>query len=152
MSAAIATLPAHPLLSASLVAQMGGAGNTLHATIERSGSAVLLYAGGEVDAANESIWRRLLGEAATATAAPGPLLIDTNGLDFMAGCAYAALAEQAYQCRIQGINLCLVSAQRIVARVVGVLKLDTQVPLYHNVDAALIATITPDQLVDECCG
>ena len=144
MSAAIATLPGHPLLSASLVAQMGGAGNTLHATIERSGSAVLLYAGGEVDAANESIWRRLLGEAATATAAPGPLLIDTNGLDFMAGCAYAALAEQADRCRIQGINLCLVSAQRIVARVVGVMKLDTQVPLYHNVDAALMAIITPD--------
>ena len=144
MSAAIATLPAHPLLSASLVAQMGGAGDTLQATIERSGSAVLLYAGGEVDAANESIWRRLLGEAATATAAPGPLLIDTNGLDFMAGCAYAALAEQAYQCRIQGINLCLVSAQRIVARVVGVMKLDRQMPLYHNVDAALMAIITPD--------
>ena len=151
MSAAIATLPAHPLLSASLVAQMGGAGNTLQATIERNGSAVLLYAGGEVDAANESIWRRLLGEAATATAAPGPLLIDTNGLDFMAGCAYAALAEQADRCRIQGINLCLVSAQRIVARVVGVMKLDTQVPLYHNVDAALMAIITPDQLVAKCC-
>ena len=144
MSAAIATLPAHPLLSASLVAQMGGAGDALQATIERSGSAVLLYAGGEVDAANESIWRRLLGEAATATAAPGPLLIDTNGLDFMAGCAYAALAEQADRCRIQGINLCLVSAQRIVARVVGVMKLDTQVPLYHDVDAALMAIITPD--------
>ena len=144
MSAAIATLPAHPLLSASLVAQMGGAGDTLQATIERSGSAVLLYAGGEVDAANESIWRRLLGEAATATAAPGPLLIDTNGLDFMAGCAYAALAEQADRCRIQGINLCLVSAQRIVARVVGVMKLDRQMPLYHNVDAALMAIITPD--------
>jgi anti-anti-sigma factor len=144
MSAAIATLPAHPLLSASLVAQMGGAGNTLQATIERSGSAVLLYAGGEVDAANESIWRRLLGEAATATAAPGPLLIDTNGLDFMAGCAYAALAELADQCRIQGIKVCLVSAQRIAARVVGVMKLDTQVPLYHDVDAALMAIITPD--------
>ena len=144
MSAAIATLPAHPLLSASLLAQMGGAGNTLHATIECSGSAVLLYAGGEVDAANESIWRRLLGEAATATAAPGPLLIDTNGLDFMAGCTYAALAEQADRCRIQGINLCLVSAQRIVERVIGVMKLDTQVPLYHNVDAALMAIIKPD--------
>ena len=144
MSAAIATLPAHPVLSASLVAQMGGGGNTLHATIERSGSAVLLYAGGEVDAANESIWRRLLGEAATATAAPGPLLIDTNGLDFMAGCAYAALAEQADRCRIQGIEVCLVSAQRIVARVVGVMKLDKQVPLYHNVDAALMATNTRD--------
>ena len=150
MSAAIATLPAHPLLSASLVAQMGGAGNTLHATIENSGGAVLLYAGGEVDAANESIWRRLLDEAATATAAPGPLLIDTNGLDFMAGCAYAALAEQADRCRIQGINLCLVSAQRIVARVVGVMKLDRQVPLYHNVDAALMATSTLDQFGARC--
>lgn len=150
MSAAIATLPAHPLLSASLVAQMGGAGDTLQATIERSGSAVLLYAGGEVDAANESIWRRLLDEAATATAAPGPLLIDTNGLDFMAGCAYAALAEQADRCRIQGINLCLVSAQRIVARVVGVMKLDRQMPLYHNVDAALMATSTLDQFGARC--
>ena len=82
--------------------------------------------------------------AAAATAAPGPLLIDTNGLDFMAGCAYAALAEQADRCRIQGIKVCLVSAQRIVARVVGVMKLDTQVPLYHDVDAALMAIITPD--------
>ena len=152
MSAAIATLPGHPLLSASLVAQMGGAGNTLHATIERSGSAVLLYAGGEVDAANEAIWRRLLGEAATATAAPGPLLIDTDGLDFMAGCAYAALAEQADRCRIQGIKVCLVSAQRIVARVVGVMKLDRQMPLYHDLDAALMAIITPDQPVEQCCG
>jgi len=151
MSAAIATLPAHPLLSASLVAQMGGAGDALQATIERSGSAVLLYAGGEVDAANESIWRRLLGEAATATAAPGPLLIDTNGLDFMAGCAYAALAEQADRCRIQGIKVCLVSAQRIVARVVGVMKLDRQVPLYHNVDAALMATIRLDQPAEKYC-
>jgi anti-anti-sigma regulatory factor len=54
------------------------------------------------------------------------------------------LAEQADRCRIEGIKLCLVSAQRIVARVVGVLKLDRQVPLYHNVDAALMATNTPD--------
>jgi anti-anti-sigma factor len=139
------------MLSASLVTQMGDGGSTLRATIERIGSAVLLYAGGEVDAANESIWRRLLDEAATAAAAPGPLLIDTNGLDFMAGCAYAALAEQADRCRIRGINLCLVSAQRIVARVVGVMKLDRQVPLYHNVDAALMATVMPDQLVAERC-
>ena len=139
MSAAIATLPGHPLLSASLVAQMGGAGNTLHATIERNGTTVLLSAGGEVDAANEHIWRRLLGEAATATAAPGTLVIDTNGLDFMGGCAYAALAEQADRCRIRGINLCLVSAQRIVARVVGVMNLDRQLPIYHNVDAVPMA-------------
>jgi anti-anti-sigma factor len=151
MSAAIASCPPHPLLSASLVTQMGGRGSTLRATIERSGSAVLLHAGGEVDAANESIWRRLLDEAATATAAPGPLLIDTNGLDFMAGCAYAALAEQADRCRIRGINLCLVSAQRIVARVVGVMNLDRQVPIYHCVDAALMATVMLDQRVAERC-
>jgi len=151
MSAAIATLPAHALLSASLVTQMGGAGSTLRATIERSGSAVLVFAGGEVDAANESIWRRLLDEAATVTAAPGPLLIDTNGLDFMAGCAYAALAEQADRCRSRGINLCLVSAHRIVTRVVGLINLDSQVPLYPNVDAALMAPATLDQLVAEHC-
>ena len=149
MSTAIASIRSHPL-SASLVTQMGGAGSALRATIEGNGSAVLLYAGGEVDAANESIWQRLLGEAAAATTAPGPLLIDTNGLDFMAGCAYAALAEQADRCRTRGINLCLVSAHLIAARVVGILKLDRQLPLYHDVDAALKATITLDQPVEEC--
>ena len=139
MSTAIAPFHAPPLLSASLVTQMYGAGSTLRAAIERNGTTLLLSAGGEVDAANEHIWRRLLGEAATATAAPGTLVIDTNGLDFMGGCAYAALAEQADRCRIRGINLCLVSAQPIVARVVGVMKLDRQLPIYHNVDAALMA-------------
>jgi anti-anti-sigma factor len=142
MSTAIAPFHAPPLLSASLVTQMGGVGSTLRATIERDGGTVLLSAGGEVDAANESIWRRLLAEAATATAAPGTLLIDTNGLDFMGGCAYASLAEQADRCRIRGINLYLVSAQPIVARVVGAMKLDRQLPIYHNVDAALMATVT----------
>jgi anti-anti-sigma factor len=140
MSAAIAFLPAHPLLSASLLNQIGDARNTLRATIERYGGAVLLYAGGEVDAANESSWRALLDEAAAATAAPGPLLIDTDAMDFMAGCAYAALAEQADRCRIRGITLCLVSAQRIVARVVSAMNLDDQLPLYHDVGAALTAT------------
>jgi anti-anti-sigma factor len=144
MSAAIASFPVHPLLSPSLVSQMGGAGSMLRVTIERSGTAVLLYAAGEVDGSNESIWRRLLCEAATATAVPGPLLIDTNGLDFMAGCAYAALTEEADRCRARGINLCLVSVQRIVTRVVGVLKLDRQLPLYDNVEAALMATLTLD--------
>lgn len=139
MSTAIAPFPAPLLLSASLVTQMGGAGSTLRAAIERKGTTVLLSAGGEVDAANEHIWRRLLGEAASATAAPGTLVIDTNGLDFMGGCAYAALAEQADRCRIRGINLCLVSAQRIVARVVGVMNLDRQLPIYHTVDAVLMA-------------
>jgi hypothetical protein len=38
-----------------------------------------------------------------------------------------------------------------VARVVGVMKLDRQVPLYHNVDAALMATVMLDQLVAERC-
>ena len=70
----------------------------------------------------------------------------------MAGCAYAALAGRHSNAVSKGSISGRVSAQRIVARVVGVLKLDTQVPLYHNVDAALMAIITPDQLVDECCG
>jgi anti-anti-sigma factor len=140
MSTATASIRSRPL-SASLVTQMAAARSALRATIEDNGSAVLLYAGGEIDASNEAIWRRLLGEAATATAAPGPLVIDINGLDFMAGCGYAALAEQADRCRARGIDLALVSAHLIVARVVAAMKLDRQLSIYHDVDAALMANI-----------
>jgi anti-anti-sigma factor len=87
----------------------------LWASCERSGSAVIVYTGGEVDAANEHTWRRLLGEAASAVAAPGPLVIDTDGLDFMGCCAFTALAEEADRCRRRGLDLRPVSGKPITA-------------------------------------
>ncbi|MBV8350192.1 MAG: anti-sigma factor antagonist, partial [Mycolicibacterium sp.] len=94
---------------------------------------------GEVDIANDQIWRQLLCEAGALTAAPGPLVVDTNGLDFMASCAFTALAQQADQCRRRGFGLCLVSRQPIVDRWVASTGLTAQLPIYPSIDAALSA-------------
>jgi hypothetical protein len=48
---------------------------------------VIVRAGGEIDAANEHIWRRLLGEAAAVAFSPGAVVVDVSGLDFMGCCA-----------------------------------------------------------------
>ena len=134
--------PFHPALhlSESLAyALNAAAGSRLRVTIKPSGAAVLLCAGGEVDACNMAIWKWLLCEAAGATAAPGPLLVETSGLDFMGGCAYQVLAEQSDLCRRRGIRLCLVSSQAIVARVLAAGRLEAELPYYRNVHAALDA-------------
>ncbi|MDT5132442.1 MAG: hypothetical protein QOE41_1753, partial [Mycobacterium sp.] len=83
----------HLTLSGRLISELARARSTLRTTIERSGLAVIVHAGGELDASNEATWRRLLSEAAAAAGPPGPLVVDTSGLDFMACCAYAALGE-----------------------------------------------------------
>ena len=83
------------MLSSRLISELAQARSTLRATTERSGSAVIVSAGGELDASNDATWRRLLSEASAAAGPPGPLVIDISGLDFMGCCAYAALAEEA---------------------------------------------------------
>ena len=80
--------------------------------------AVIVSAGGELDASNDAIWRRLLSEAAAAAGPPGPLVVDISGLDFMGCCAYAALAEEAERCRDRGVEMRLVSNQPVVSRIV----------------------------------
>ena len=85
----------HLMLSTRLVYELGDPHSTLRATTDRSGPAVLIHAGGEIDACNEGTWRQLLGEAAAVVAAPGPFVVDVSGLDFMACCAFATLAEEA---------------------------------------------------------
>jgi hypothetical protein len=47
----------------------------------------------------EHTWQRLLNEAAAIMTPPDALVIDVTGLDFMACCAFAALAEAADRCR-----------------------------------------------------
>src|ERR1700743_2907684 len=93
----------HPLMRRRrLISELSQARSTLRATTERFGSAVIVNAGGELDASNDVTWRRLLSEASAAAGPPGPLVIDTSGLDFMGCCAYAALGEEAAPARARG--------------------------------------------------
>lgn len=135
----------HPLvLSGRLISELAQARNTLRATTERCGSAVIVSAGGELDASNDATWRRLLSEAAAAAGSPGPLVIDTSGLDFMGCCAYSALAEEAERSREHGVELRLVSSQPAVARIVRACGLAELLPVDSSVDAALSACLLAD--------
>ena len=134
----------HLMLSSRLISALAQARSTLRTTTERIGLAVIVSAGGELDASNEAIWRRLLGEAATAAAPPGPLVVDTSGLDFMGCCAYAALGEEAERCRRRGVEMRLVSSQPVVARIVAACGLGELLPVDDSVDAALSAYATAE--------
>jgi anti-anti-sigma factor len=134
----------HLMLSNRLVSELAQARSTLRATTERSGPAVIVSAGGELDASNEAVWRRLLSEAAAAAGPPGLLIVDAGGLDFMGCCAYAALGEEAERCRRRGIEMRLVSNQPGVARIVAACGLSELLPVDHSIDAALSAGALAD--------
>jgi anti-anti-sigma factor len=128
---AIADPSFHPLmLSSRLISELAQARSTLRATTERCDLAVIVSAGGELDASNDAVWRRLLSEAAAAAAPPGPLVVDISGLDFMGCCAYSALAEEAELCRDRGVE-----------KACG---LSEALPVDVSVDAALSACILVD--------
>jgi anti-anti-sigma factor len=134
----------HVTLSSRLISELAQARSTLRMTTERIGLAVIVSAGGELDASNEDTWRRLLAEAGAAAGSPGPLVVDTDGLDFMGCCAYAALAEEAERCRERGVQLRLVSKQPVVSRMVTACGLDELLPVDETVDAALSVFDEPD--------
>jgi len=134
----------HLMLSSRLISELAQARSTLRTTIERSDLAVIVSAGGELDASNETTWRRLLSEAATAAGSPGPLVVDISGLDFMGCCAYAALGEEAERCRRRGVEMRLVSSQPIVARIVTACGLSELLPVDDSVDTALSAFAPAD--------
>jgi anti-anti-sigma factor len=135
----------HPLmLSGRLISELAQARSTLRATTERSGLAVIVSAGGDLDASNDATWRRLLSEASAAAGPPGPLVVDTSGLDFMGCCAYAALAEAAERSRDRGVEMRLVSNQPVVARVVRACGLSDLLPVDASVDEALTASMLAD--------
>ncbi|MDT5319135.1 MAG: hypothetical protein QOJ56_400 [Mycobacterium sp.] len=134
----------HLMLSSRLISELAQARSTLRTTIERSDLAVIVSAGGELDASNETTWRRLLSEAAMAAGSPGPLVVDISGLDFMGCCAYAALGEEAERCRRRGVEMRLVSSQPVVARIVTVCGLSELLPVDDSVDIALSACAPAD--------
>lgn len=137
MTLAIEYLPTPLVLSPGLISELDDVHNKLRASAKRSGSAVIVHAGGEVDAFNEPTWRRLLDEAATATPEPGPLVIDTDDFDFMACCAVAAMAEQADRCRGRGVRLHLVSRKPIVTRLLVAARLTGLQPVHPSIESAL---------------
>ncbi|BBZ44806.1 anti-sigma factor antagonist [Mycobacterium parmense] len=128
----------HLMLSTRLVYELGDPHSTLRATTDRFGPAVLINAGGEIDACNEHTWRRLVGEAAGVVTAPGPFVVDVTNLDFMGCCAFAVLADEARRCRQRGIELRLVSHRSIVARIVDACGLNSLLPVYPTADSALV--------------
>jgi anti-anti-sigma factor len=127
----------HLMLSTRLVYELGYPHSTLRATTNRSGPAVLITAGGEVDACNERTWRQLVSEAASVITPPGPFVVDVTGLDFMACCAFAVLAEEAERCHRRSIELRLVSRQPIVTRIVEACGLASVLHIYPTADSAL---------------
>lgn len=126
----------HLMLSSRLITELAHSRSTLRTTAERYGPAVIVHAGGELDASNEATWRRLLSEAAAATSPPSVLVVDTSGLDFIGCCAFAALTEEAQRCRDRDVELRLVS-QPTVARIVSACGLSGVLPVHDNVDDAL---------------
>ena len=139
MSVAFQSFPIPLILSANLVSALNNPRGVLRIAAQRDGTTVTVYAGGEVDAANEHSWHQLLREAAAATLPPGPLVIDTDGLDFMGCCAFIALAEEADRCRRRGVRMCVVSCKPIVGRVITAGGLGSRLPVYPDVDTALSA-------------
>lgn len=127
----------HLTLSTRLVYQLGEPRSTLRAITDRSGEAVVIHAGGEVDACNENTWRQLVTEAAATATAPGPFIVDVSDVDFMGCCAYTVLAEAAEDCRRRGVELRLVTHAPMVTRIVDACGLSAVLPIYPTVDSAL---------------
>jgi len=131
--------PAQVMLSTHLVTELGDPRSTLRATTHRSGPAVIIRAGGEIDASNEDTWRRLVSEAAAVAIPPGPLVVDVSGLGFMGCCAYSVLADAAKRCGRRGVGLRLVSCNPGVARTIEACGLSVVLPVHPTIDAALAA-------------
>src|SRR4051812_20304706 len=61
-----------------LSSQVGDPHSGLRAVTECTGSAVVVHVGGDIDASNETIWRRLVSRSAAISIAPGPFVIDVR--------------------------------------------------------------------------
>ncbi len=129
--------PTQVTLSARLVSELGDPHSTLRATTQRDGPVVIIRAGGEIDASNEHVWRRLLSEAAAVASPPGPFIVDVSGLDFMGCCTFSVLADEAERCRRGGVELRLVSCKPGVTRIIKACELDAVLRVYPTTDSAL---------------
>ncbi|MDT5350201.1 MAG: hypothetical protein QOH91_3488 [Mycobacterium sp.] len=129
------------MLSTRLISALGDPHSTLRATTQRSGPAVIIRAGGEIDAANEHTWLQLVSEAAAVATAPGPFVVDVDDVDFMGCCGFAVLADEAERCRRRGVTLLLVSRKPGVLRIVEACGLGDVLPVHPTTDSALSAAV-----------
>jgi anti-anti-sigma factor len=125
------------MLSTRLMTELGDPRSTLRATTQRNGPAVIICAGGEIDASNQDTWRRLVSEAAAVATPPGPFVVDVSGLAFMGCCAYSVLADEAERCRRRGVALRLVSCNPGVARIIKACELSVVLSVHPTTDSAL---------------
>lgn len=126
-------------VSRRLSVELGEPGSALRASTVRTGSAVVIRAHGEVDAANEHIWHGVVSEAAAMATQPGLLVVDVNGLDFMGCCAFTVLANEAERCRRRGVTLCVVSRDPGVSRIVAACAFSNVLSVHPTTESALAA-------------
>jgi anti-anti-sigma factor len=131
------SVAAQVMLSPRLVSELGDPRSSLRATTQRVGRVVIIRAGGEIDAANEHIWCRLINEAAAVASSPGALVVDVSGLDFMGCCAFTVLADEAQRCGRRGVGLRLVSPKPGVGRIIKACGLGAALRVYPTTDSAL---------------
>ncbi|OBJ56193.1 anti-sigma factor antagonist [Mycobacterium sp. 1423905.2] len=112
----------------------------LRSVTETTGSAVVVHVGGDVDASNEAVWRRLVTRNASVAIAPGPFVVDIRDAEFLGSCAYAVLAQESVKCGRRGVSLRLVTSQPIVARTIAACGLRRLLPMYTSVETALAPT------------
>ncbi|MEZ0351074.1 anti-sigma factor antagonist [Mycobacterium sp. pR1184] len=125
------------VLSTQLMSDLDDARSRLRAVAQRSRFAVIIHAGGEVDAFNEETWRRLIGETATSAPSPGSFVVDINGLGFMGCCAFGVLADEARRCDQRRVALRLVSGAPRVKRFVEACGFHGLLPIHPTASAAL---------------
>lgn len=126
--------------SAQLVAELGAPRSRLRAAAQRSESAVIINAAGEVDAFNQDSWRRLITETASAAQPPGSFVVDVNDFEFMGCCAFEVLAAEAERCRSRGVTLRVVSRKPAIARFVAACGFNEVLPIHPTAVSALSAS------------
>ncbi|MHA7652171.1 anti-sigma factor antagonist [Mycobacterium sp. ML4] len=138
MSLAATEVFAAPLrLSPRLVSELGAETSTLRAAVQGFEAAVIVYAGGEIDAFNDDTWRLLLAEASAFAGPPQVFMVDVNSVEFMSCSSFLALADEASRCRERGIGLCLVSLHPSVARTVAACGLSEVLTVHETAPQCL---------------
>jgi anti-anti-sigma factor len=88
----------------------------------RPGGGVLVEAGGVLDAASSARFAELVREQMAASSRG--LVLDLSRLTFLDTHGVVVLTEAAHRARVRGVELVLVSGNRVVDRVLSLLELD----------------------------
>lgn len=108
--------------------------------IRRRGDIVLLAARGQADAFTLALWRQQVRAAAdTVTGPRGALVVDATRLDFLSVRSLAALSDEAQEYRRGGIEILLVTAEPVLARIARADTRTARLPVCSTVVSALTA-------------